>query len=90
MQKRILASLGVPDADVFVRGVDRPNIALLRWNVAINLRPWAIEQLCRVPMSAKAKVMIFVPTRKIGMAVQNYLGERGLETPFYHSQLGKA
>ena len=29
MQKRILASLGVPDAEVFVRGVDRPNIALL-------------------------------------------------------------
>jgi superfamily II DNA helicase RecQ len=89
MQKRILASLGVPDAEVFVRGVDRPNIALLRWSVSINVRPWAIEQLCRAQMPAKGKVMIFVPTRKIGMALQKYLGEHGLETPFYHSQLGK-
>jgi ATP-dependent DNA helicase RecQ len=89
MQKRILASLGVPDAQVFVRGVDRPNIALFRWSVSINERPLAIEQLCRVQMTAKGKVMIFVPTRKVGMALQKYLGEHGLETPFYHSQLGK-
>jgi ATP-dependent DNA helicase RecQ len=79
MQKRILASLGVSDAQVFVRGVDRPNIALLRWSVSINVRPWAIEQLCRVQMPAKGKVMIFVPTRKIGIALQKYLGEHGLE-----------
>src|SRR4029077_17409822 len=31
MQERILESLGIPDAQIFVRGVDRPNIALLRW-----------------------------------------------------------
>jgi RecQ family ATP-dependent DNA helicase len=88
MQKRILASLGVPDAQVFVRGVDRPNIALLRLNASINERPGAIEQLCRVQMPVEGKVMIFVPTRKIGTALQKYLGEHGLETPFYHSQLG--
>jgi RecQ family ATP-dependent DNA helicase len=35
MQVRILESLGIPDAQVFVRGVDRPNIALLRWSVAL-------------------------------------------------------
>jgi superfamily II DNA helicase RecQ len=40
-------------------------------------------------MPTKGKVMIFVPTRKIGMALQKYFGEHGLETPFYHSQLGK-
>ena len=34
--------------------------------------------------------MIFVPTRKIGVALQKYLSEQGLETPFYHSQLGDA
>jgi RecQ family ATP-dependent DNA helicase len=90
MQKRILDSLGVPDAQVFVRGVDRPNIALLRWSLSINERPWAIEQLCRVQLPANGKVMIFVPTRKIGEALQKYLGEHGLETPFYHSQLGKS
>ena len=90
MQKRILASLGVADAQVFVRGVDRPNIALLRWSVPVDERPWAIAQLCRVQMPAKGKVMIFVPTRKVGMALQKYLGEHGLETPFYHSQFGNA
>ena len=34
--------------------------------------------------------MIFVPTLKIGQALQNYLGEQGLETPFYYSRLGDA
>src|SRR5215467_5682432 len=38
MQKRILASLGVDDARVFVRGVDRPTISLLRWKVFPNER----------------------------------------------------
>ena len=36
------------------------------------------------------KVMIFVPTRKIGEALQGHLSAQGLETPFYHSQFGKA
>ena len=40
MQERILESLGIPDAQVFVRGVDRPNIALLRWSVPVDERPW--------------------------------------------------
>ena len=35
-------------------------------------------------------MMIFVPTRKIGEALQRYLRDRGLETPFYHSQLASA
>jgi ATP-dependent DNA helicase RecQ len=34
--------------------------------------------------------MIFVPTRKIGEALQKHLSEQGLETPFYHSQLSDA
>src|SRR5262249_24642561 len=32
--------------------------------------------------------MIFVPTRKIGETLQDYLRDRGLETPFYHAKLG--
>ncbi|WP_407116264.1 helicase-related protein [Bradyrhizobium sp. LMG 9283] len=35
-------------------------------------------------------MMIFVPTRKIGEALQKYLREQRLETAFYHSQLGDA
>ena len=34
--------------------------------------------------------MIFVPTRKIGEALQRYLRDQGLETPFYHSRLAWA
>ena len=32
--------------------------------------------------------MIFVPTRKKGEALQDYLRDQGLETPFYHAKLG--
>ena len=90
MQVRILESLGIPDAQVFVRGVDRPNIALLRWSVPVDERPGVIAQLCRVRMPGRGKVMIFVPTRKIGEALQKHLSEQGLETPFYHSQFSGA
>ena len=90
MQKRILTSLGIPDAQVFVRGVDRPNIALLRWSVPVDERPGVIAQLCRVRMPGGGKVMIFVPTRKIGETLQKYLREHGLEIPFYHSQFGSS
>ena len=88
MQERILASLGIPDAEIFVRGVDRPNIALLRWSVPVDERPGVIARLCRLEMPDGGKVMIFVPTRKIGEALQRHLSAQGLKTPFYHSQSG--
>ena len=66
MQQQILASLGVSDAQVFVRDVDRPNISLLRWNASPTERPQIIAQLCRLQLPSDGKVMIFVPTRKIG------------------------
>jgi ATP-dependent DNA helicase RecQ len=87
MQHRILTSLGVSDATVFVRDVDRPNISLLRWRASTAERPRIIAELCRLPLPAGGKVMIFVPTRKIGEALQKHLREQGLETPFYHSRL---
>jgi ATP-dependent DNA helicase RecQ len=90
MQKRILASLGVNDARVFVRGVDRPNISLLRWEILPNERLETIAKLCRIPIPGEGKVMIFVPTRKIGETLQGYLRDQGLETPFYHAKLGSA
>jgi ATP-dependent DNA helicase RecQ len=90
MQQRILASLGVTDAVVFVRGVDRPNISLLRWRATAEQRARLIEQLCHVDLPKGGKIMIFVPTRKIGEALQKYLEAQGLSTPFYHSKLGSA
>lgn len=88
MQQRILASLGIPDARVFVRGVDRSNIALLRWSVPASRRPEVITQLCRIPV--QGKVMIFVPTRKVGEALQRHFGTQNLDVPFYHSQFATA
>ena len=73
MQQRILASLGVSDARVFVRGVDRANISLLRWKVRPTQRLQIIAQLCRIGLPNGAKVMIFVPIRKIGEALQRHL-----------------
>jgi RecQ family ATP-dependent DNA helicase len=90
MQARIMESLGIDDAQVFVRGVDRPNISLLRWKALRNLRPNIIAQLCGTRLPGGGKVMIFVPTRKIGEALQRYLDEQGLKTPFYHSNFGTA
>jgi ATP-dependent DNA helicase RecQ len=90
MQKRILASLGVNDARIFVRGVDRPNISLLRWEVDPGQRPNIICQLCRNQSSNAGKVMIFVPTKKNGETLQAYLRDQGLETPFYHSKFASA
>lgn len=88
MQKRILSSLGIEDATVFVRGVDRPNIALIRSSVAPAARHHEIANLLRLPTLTNRKVMIFVPTARIGQELQKDLANNGLEVPFYHSKLG--
>jgi ATP-dependent DNA helicase RecQ len=90
MQQRILASLGVSEARVFVRDVDRANISLLRWKVRPTQRLQIIAQLSRIGLPNGGKVMIFVPTRKIGEALQRHLRDLGLDTPFYHSKLASA
>src|SRR5262249_54913258 len=74
----------------FVRGVDRPNISLLRWKVLPNERLETTARLCRIPIPAGGKVMIFVPTQKIAEELQDYLRDQGLETPFYHAKLESA
>ena len=55
MQERILASLGISDAQIFVRGVDRPNIALLRWSVPVDERIEVIARLCRLGCRTAAR-----------------------------------
>ncbi|MGB3486960.1 MAG: RecQ family ATP-dependent DNA helicase [Xanthobacteraceae bacterium] len=90
MQGRILASLGIPDATVFVRDVDRPNIALLRRRCPAERRPEEIAALLRVPQVQGQKVMIFVPSTKAGEELKGKLAELGLNIPFYHSRFGTA
>lgn len=90
MQQRILASLGIEDAEVFVRDVDRPNIALLRQKCAPEKRPEEIANLLRLPQLRNQKAMVFVPSTKVGEELQSALGKLGLEVPLYHSRLGNA
>jgi RecQ family ATP-dependent DNA helicase len=88
-QRRILESLGVPDARVVVTGVNRPNIKLARLDCAKDDQRYSvIMDLLRVMPSGRA--MLFVPTVKIGKDLQDGLRSLGLELPFFHSRLGTA
>ena len=88
-QRRILESLGVPDARVVVTGVNRPNIKLARLdNVKDDLRYSLIVKLLKVMPAGRA--MLFVPTVKTGKQLQDGLRSAGLELPFFHSRLGTA
>ena len=86
-QRRILDSLGVPQARVVVTGVDRPNISFMRLPL--------LEDEARLRLTADllrkmpgGRAMIFVPTLKVGQAVQAGLQGLGLELPFYHARMG--
>ena len=89
MQARILASLGAEDAEVFVSGVDRPNITLLRWAVAEDARASRIVELLSLPLDAGGKAMVFVPSARVGEDLQAALRGLGLDVPLYHSKLGR-
>src|SRR5215467_12037737 len=86
MQKRILASLGVNDARVFVRGVDRPNISLLRWKVLPNERLETIARLCRIPIPGGGKVMIFRADPKNRRDVARLPSGSGFGDPIFSCQ----
>jgi RecQ family ATP-dependent DNA helicase len=88
-QRRILESLGVPNARVVVTGVNRPNIKLARLdNVDDELRYFTIVQLLKAVPAGRA--MLFVPTVKIGRDLQDRLRLVGLDLPFFHSRFGTA
>ncbi|MDP9317213.1 MAG: RecQ family ATP-dependent DNA helicase [Chloroflexota bacterium] len=85
MQTRILQSLGVPEAKVFVADVDRPNIGFIR-----KFTPDRNERLritAKLIRQADGKVMIFVPTKRVGEDVKAGLEALGLNVPFYHGKL---
>jgi ATP-dependent DNA helicase RecQ len=88
MQERILASLGIPDAKVFVRDVDRPNIAMLRWECTPEDRAREIAHLLALPELKGQKAMVFVPSVRVGEELQQALRATGLDIPLYHSRFG--
>ncbi len=88
-QRRILTSLGVPDARVVVTGVNRPNIKFLR------LADWGdedryalIAEFLRIMPAGRA--MLFVPTVNVGLKLQAGLQRVGRELPFFHAKFGTA
>ena len=85
-QKRILESLGIPNARVVVTGVNRKNIALARLEGVGDQKRYALigDLLAIMP---PGRAMLFVPTVKIGDKVQRGLRTVGLEVPLYHSKL---
>ena len=88
MQERILASIGIPDATVFVRDVDRPNIAMFRWKCCSNDRAREIAGLLSLPQLIGQKAMVFVPSVRVGEQLQQALRAARVDIPFYHSRLG--
>lgn len=85
-QKRILDSLGIPDAKVVTTDIDRPNIALLRLRTSDEVERFRIidDLLSLVP---RGRAMIFVPTKKIGEKIAEGLAKVGRSIPFFHSKL---
>jgi ATP-dependent DNA helicase RecQ len=84
-QRRILDSLGIPDARVLVSGVDRPNIALVR------LQESQVQRRAQIVADLLAKLtgraMVFIPTTKEGQKVQEAMASIGCELPLFHSKL---
>ncbi len=84
-QKRILASMGIADARVFVSDVDRPNIALIRSVIQSTAERYRIIK--KLISGNDGKALIFVPTIKIGKEVCRGLTDMGLNIPFYHGKM---
>lgn len=88
MQGRIVQSLGIPEARIFVADINRPNIALVRATAQSSEERLRIA--ANLIRAAHGKVMIFVPTRNVGQDVRDGLQQHGLEIPFYHGKLSPA
>lgn len=84
-QKRILNDIGAPSAKVFVSDINRPNIALVRHSPSSEVERLLITK--KLISTSNGKVMIFVPTKKVGEELSQSLNKIGLHVPFYHSQL---
>jgi ATP-dependent DNA helicase RecQ len=85
-QDRIKASLGIPEARTLISDVDRPNIALIRIHES-DVRTRAVIVARLIENVRNGRVMVFVPTMKVGSEVQAALNAVGCELPFYYGQL---
>lgn len=87
---RILASLHADDADRFIASTDRPNIALVRCEVS-SFPDRRARFMCQfLDGLSEGKVMIFVPTVKVGDALRQAIASQGRDIPFFHAKSGTA
>ena len=88
-RQRILHSLNAEDAELFVEGVDRPNIALLRFRTDEDKKRAALIKNLFNQMHKKTggKALIFVPTVKQGKVVLDLLTQYEIKAEFFHSKL---
>ena len=88
-RRRILENLHATDAEVFIQGVDRPNIALMRFNASEDEKRVALVKELFLQMSKKSggKCLIFVPTRKLGEKVKELLLKAEIKSEFFHGKL---
>lgn len=87
---RILASLHAEDADRFIASTDRPNIALIRYEIA-SFPDRRAKFICRfLDGLSEGKVMIFVPTVKVGDGLRRAIAAQGQVIPFFHAKAGTA
>jgi RecQ family ATP-dependent DNA helicase len=98
-QRRILESLGIPDARVVVTGVNRPNIKFVRVPDAKDkVRHFGLEKdklrysliMKLLSVMPPGRAMLFVPTVSTGERLQAGLRKLGLDLPFFHSKFGTA
>ena len=88
-RQRILHSLNSTDAELFVEGVDRPNIAMLRFHAEKDVKRVELIKNLFKKMHAETggKALIFVSTVKQGNAVLNLLQQHELKAEFFHGKL---
>ena len=85
-QQRIIESLGIQGARVFVDDVDRPNIGLVR--ICSKRQGDRSRQIANLLVKkGPGRAMLFVPTVKKGLQAQAELSELGWKLEFYHGKL---
>ena len=88
-RQQIIKSLGIDDAEIFVEGADRTNIALARFRLHDELkRALLIKNLFqKMREVVDGKALIFVPTIKVGEKVKDLLKNADMQTEFFHGKL---
>ena len=90
VRKEIVKSLAMSKPEVFVQGLDRPNIVLhverIYGRKEFDLKYEFISYLLQY-INAERKTIIYVPTIKIGNSLLERLRELKFDVEFFHSQL---